>query len=224
MAKSVKVTLSSAHLPIKGIKPLVSPLHGLHRAGALALKKLFNFFYSEPLFRSQCREVGRHFQMDRLPYLSGHGDIVIGQAVRLSGRSDIAFSNQVHLSPALIIRDRVFLGHGCQLHIAQRLEIGHDALIANGVMVYDFDAHPYDPISRQNEDVIGSPNVKPVSIGAHTWVGARAIILKGVSIGEGAIVAAGSVVTKDVAPYTIVAGNPAREVKRIGADEQAQAH
>jgi len=153
--------------------------------------------------------------MNSLPFLSGHGDILIGDSVRFSGKSDIGFSNQLNLAPRLVIGDRVFIGHGCHLNIAELLEVGHDALIATGVMVYDFDAHPYDADKRRQEVAIGHSNVRPVHIGAHAWIGARALILKGVNIGEGAIVAAGSVVTRDVAPGTVVAGNPAREVKRI---------
>ncbi len=55
----------------------------------------------------------------------------------------------------------------------------------------------------------------PVSIGNDVWIGCRSIVLKGVSIGDGAIVAAGSVVTKDVPAYTLVAGNPAQIKKKV---------
>jgi acetyltransferase-like isoleucine patch superfamily enzyme len=55
--------------------------------------------------------------------------------------------------------------------------------------------------------------IVPVAIGDNVWIGAKAIILKGVTIGDGAVVAAGSVVTKDVAPGVLVAGNPARTLK-----------
>ena len=58
-------------------------------------------------------------------------------------------------------------------------------------------------------------NSKPIKICNDVWIGMNAIILKGVTVGEGAIVAAGAVVTKDVAPYTVVAGNPAVMVKVI---------
>ena len=61
---------------------------------------------------------------------------------------------------------------------------------------------------------------KPIVIKDKAWIGFNSIILKGVTIGEGAIVGAGSVVTKDVPPYTIVAGNPARIVREIPENER----
>ena len=61
--------------------------------------------------------------------------------------------------------------------------------------------------------------IAPVRIGDKAWIGFNAIILKGVTVGEGAIVAAGAVVTKDVPPYTIVAGNPARVIRTLSEPE-----
>jgi len=60
----------------------------------------------------------------------------------------------------------------------------------------------------------------PIQIHDKAWIGARAIITKGVTIGEGAVVATGAVVTKDVPPYTIVAGNPARVIRELAPDER----
>jgi acetyltransferase-like isoleucine patch superfamily enzyme len=61
---------------------------------------------------------------------------------------------------------------------------------------------------------------EPVIIRDKAWIGLNAVVLKGVTIGEGAVVAAASVVTKDVEPWTIVAGNPARVMRELGADER----
>jgi acetyltransferase-like isoleucine patch superfamily enzyme len=62
--------------------------------------------------------------------------------------------------------------------------------------------------------------VKPVRIGDKSWIGLNVIILKGVEIGEGAVVAAGSVVTKNIPPWTIAAGNPARVIREIPIQDQ----
>lgn len=215
IAKSTHQFLTSLHLPLLGIKPVVARIYDLHMAVSAIAIMLVRFFYSEPLFRSKCARIGRHFKMEQLPYLTGAGVINIGSNVRLSGKSSIAFSNQLGDSPILKIGNGTFVGHACGIHIAKSVEVGNNTLIASGVVVYDFDGHPYDAQDRRDDGLIQESNVAAVRIGHDVWIGARAIILKGVTIGDGAIVAAGSVVAKSVAPYTVVAGNPAKVVKQL---------
>jgi len=90
---------------------------------------------------------------------------------------------------------------------SQEIKIGSDCLIAQNVMIRDNDGHKIGT-KEENKNWI-----KPVNIGNNVWIGERATILKGVTIGDGAVIAAGSVVTQDVAPKTIVAGVPAKEIK-----------
>jgi len=83
------------------------------------------------------------------------------------------------------------------------VEIGNDVVIGHGALITDHDGYGLD----------GNPPVeKPVKIGNHVWIGMRAMILKGVTVGDNSIVGAMAVVTKDVEPNTIVAGNPARRI------------
>lgn len=92
-----------------------------------------------------------------------------------------------------------------QIVCAKSIKIGKDVAIAREVIIRDTDSH--EIVGKEHEPI------KPVVIGDHVWIGAKAMIMKGVTIGEGAIVAAGAVVTKDVPPKTIVAGVPARVIK-----------
>ncbi|MBK7143971.1 MAG: acyltransferase [Xanthomonadales bacterium] len=109
----------------------------------------------------------------------------------------------------LCIGDRVFIGAGCKINSILLFSIGEGTLIAPGCFIVD---HNHGiaadrPISQQ------PCNPAPVVIAANTWLGAHVVVLPGVTIGEVAVVAAGSVVTNDVAPMTIVAGVPARHVR-----------
>lgn len=88
----------------------------------------------------------------------------------------------------------------CKNHIC----IGNEVAIAHDVLIMDCDGHSIDG----KEDV-----GVPVVIGDHVWIGSKSVILKGVNIGNGAIVAAGSVVTRDIAAGVMVAGNPAKVIK-----------
>lgn len=223
-AKRCHQVLTSIHLPVVGVKPLLSALYGVHMVLTEASIAMVRFFYNEPLFRSKCARIGRQFRMEQLPYLTGKGAIELGDNVRLSGKSSICFSDQVNARPKLVVGDNVFIGHDCGLHIAQSLEIGSNTLIAKGVSIYDFDGHPYDADERRENKAVAHSNCAAVKIGRDVWVGARSIILKGVTIGDGAIVAAGSVVSRDVAPHTVVAGNPAKVIKVLKASDGLITH
>lgn len=73
--------------------------------------------------------------------------------------------------------------------------------------------HPLDPIARNG--LKGREYGKPITIGHDVWIGGSAIIMGGVTVGDGSTIGAGSVVTKNVEPWTVVAGNPARVIKRL---------
>lgn len=139
--------------------------------------------------------------------------------------SAIVFENQ---SGEIIIGDRVFIGSGMLISI-NKIEIGNDVMISWGCTIIDNDAHSLEA-SKRMDDVINwkrgleenmpgkykdwsDVKSKPIKIKDKAWIGFNTIILKGVTIGEGAIVGAGSVVTKDVPDYAVVGGNPARILK-----------
>jgi acetyltransferase-like isoleucine patch superfamily enzyme len=98
-----------------------------------------------------------------------------------------------------------YMNAGSQLRCSKSISIGKGATIARDAYVADSDSHQI----CDGKHVVD----QPVVIGDHVWLGIRSIVLKGVTIGDGAIVAAGSVVTKDVAAKLIVAGIPAKCVR-----------
>jgi acetyltransferase-like isoleucine patch superfamily enzyme len=108
----------------------------------------------------------------------------------------------------LIIGKRVFINSGCKFQDQGGLIIGDDVLIGHNVVIVTLN-HSFTPEHR------GDLEPHPVNIGNKVWIGANATILPGVTIGDGAIVAAGAVVTKDVVPKTLVGGVPARLIKSV---------
>ncbi|EFG29236.1 acyltransferase [Fusobacterium periodonticum] len=90
-----------------------------------------------------------------------------------------------------------------------KIEIGKDCMFSANIVIMNTDVHKIYDIDTGLKTNEG----KEISIGNHVWLGIRTIILKGVSIGDNAIVAAGSIVTKDVKANTIVSGNPAKQIK-----------
>jgi acetyltransferase-like isoleucine patch superfamily enzyme len=108
---------------------------------------------------------------------------------------------------------------GAVVMCAEDIAIGRDVVLSYNVVVADCDFHPRDPSLRREDAVANAPegdrsrrphlDTAPVVIGDGVWLGIGAIVLKGVRIGEGARVAAGSVVTRDVPAGAVVTGNPA---------------
>ena len=122
-----------------------------------------------------------------------------------------------------------YLGENSKIWSAKEIVIGNRVLIAHNVSIFDSLTHPISSKARhlQFKEIItsGHPNAidldeSSVCINDDVWIGCMSVILRGVSIGEGAIVGAGSVVTKDVPPWTIVAGNPARVIREIPENER----
>ena len=121
--------------------------------------------------------------------------------------------------------DWCFVGPNSHIWSARQVTIGNRVLISHNVDIHDNNSHPFDRDARfKHTQTIfrtghprSDPGIEsaPVCIGDDVWIGFGASILKGVTIGEGAIVGARSVVTRDVAPYTVVAGNPARVIKTL---------
>lgn len=137
------------------------------------------------------------------------------------------------------IGDRTFINAGTVIICAADIKVGSDVLMAWGVTVIDHNSHSVHWSDRANDveqcrlglleggypEVARRKNwevvpMAPVVIGDKAWIGFNSIILKGVHIGEGAVIAAGSIVTKDVPPYCIVAGNPAKIVRELREDER----
>ena len=112
-------------------------------------------------------------------------------------------------SGTLEIGDRVFINEGAQIVAALSIRIGPDCRIGDFVAIHDSDYHPVE----QN----AATRKAPVVIGRNVWISRGAIILPGVSIGDHAVIGAGSVVVADVPARTLVAGNPARHLRDLAA-------
>lgn len=106
----------------------------------------------------------------------------------------------------------VFLNSGCKFQDQGGIEIGDNCLIGHNAVLATAN-HAIDP--HENRKL----NYAPIKICNNVWLGANVTVLQGVTIGEWSVVAAGAVVTKDVAPYTIVGGIPAKFIKKVEVDE-----
>lgn len=140
-------------------------------------------------------------------FQSHKGHIAVGSDVRFGRRTrlDAGYGGRIY------IRRDVLVDDNCFITAQNSIEIGSHVQISGYCFITDFN-HNFTsrkiPINSQG------CTAKPVVIADDVWIGAHSIILPGVRIGKGAIIGAGSVVTKSVKPYTIVAGNPAKEINK----------
>ena len=187
------------------------------------LKCLHNFFAYLLMSKNKSIKISKNSRV-------GYRNITLKPFCRLEiGENSIVEANILFdkEGDSVTIGKRVFIG-ASNLISAESIVVGNDVLISWGCTIVDHNSHPIEWSSRyldvQNwfKGIKDWNSVKsaPVTICEKSWLGFNTIVLKGVTIGEGAVVGAGSVVTKDVPPYTIVAGNPARVIREIPVDER----
>ena len=167
------------------------------------------------LYRLAFQRVGERSFVSPFIQAVGMDCISIGNRSRISRNTRLmalkSYGGQA-FAPQITIGDNVSVGFGCTLSCVNRLEIGHDVTIGDNVYVADSNHGYADPTLG----ILQQPLLPGrISIGQGAWVGYGAFIAGDVSIGEHAVVGANSVVTRAVAPYTVVAGVPARAVKRF---------
>lgn len=155
---------------------------------------------------------GSRIQMAKINSLKGRIEIDlfsdakcrIGNFLMTAGPFYIKCTDKAEVT----IGDNCFFNHNCSLTAAENIVIGNQCMFANNFVVVD---HDHD---RKDGKILKELVSAPVKIGNNVWCGANVTVLKGVTIGDGAVIAAGSVVNRDVAAYSVVAGVPARKISK----------
>lgn len=174
--------------------------------------RIITILYREPLFRYRCEHAGDRLSLNLLPEAPGHTAIYFGDDVTCHGKLGI-YSARVFDHPVLRVGNRVSIGHQVMFSCNREIVIEDDVLIANNCLFFDNDGHPVDAGLRAAGYAAPPEKTAPVRVCRYAWIGAGCYILKGVTIGEGSIIGSGSVVTTDIPPYSIAAGNPAKVLK-----------
>jgi acetyltransferase-like isoleucine patch superfamily enzyme len=179
----------------------------------------FRHWYAEQYLRPACDALGDHHTIMGPWYVRISGpNIRIGKCVTLIGERaapvKIGVWGRELDSGSITIGDYVLVSPGTRISASDEITIGDSVMMANGVYITDSDWHGiYDRTARNGR-------VTPVHIGDNVWIGDRATVLKGVTIGQNSVVAANAVVTRDVPANVVVAGNPARVVKELDPERE----
>lgn len=151
--------------------------------------------------------IGRQTYLPKI-HVSWPHKVSIGNRCKIEPGSSFKFDGIWSSGFSIVIGDHVFLGTGCEFNITKGISIGCDSLIASGCRFIDHDhGMVIGQLMRMQEGKEGS-----INIGRDVWLGCNVIVLKGVEIGDGAIVAAGAVVTKSIQPLEIWGGIPAKKI------------
>jgi serine acetyltransferase len=203
------------HFQMPFFRPLFRVLYYERMARLSAWHNVIRVVYQEPVFKSRCERVGRRFMLrdDSIPLVLGHLRLVIGDHCVISGVTTFAGSKLAD-DPVLELGHHTAIGYQTVILVGERVTIGSHVMVANRCFIAGADNHHPDPIKRRTEPEPKS-SLRSLVIEDDVFVATGSTVCKGVRIGRGAIVSTGSVVTRNVPPYTVVAGNPARVVFRL---------
>jgi acetyltransferase-like isoleucine patch superfamily enzyme len=138
---------------------------------------------------------------------SGCGEVVLGEGVSLNG-TVVPIELVTYTSGRIEIGNHTFINYGSSIAARALVKIGSYCHLGHYTFVMDNDQH--DVVTHTE-----LPQSEPVIIEDHVWIGSKAVILPGVRIGSRAVIGAGSIVTKDIPPRCVAAGNPARVLRHL---------
>jgi acetyltransferase-like isoleucine patch superfamily enzyme len=171
-----------------------------------------SYYYSR-----RCQIVGARFLVKGLCQIRNAGTIEISEACMLDSTWASPIKISVRSDARLVIGSHVYINRGTSIDCAIDIEIREDSLVGPEVMIMDEDGHPMNWRARHEY----RPRVKadrlgaPVLLERGVWIGARATVLKGVTIGEYSVIGTGSVVTRSIPPRSFAAGVPARVIHEL---------
>jgi len=180
----------------------------------LSFLRVAGFYFFAWWYGGHC-EIGKSVRVKSSALFQGQGSLIIHDQVTLgydlAGGMNLSTILQPREPQSIIqIGERTVIMNGCEFIARTAIMVGADCRIGPHTLIYDADFHGLDPYQR-NE----AGKTAAVLLEDNVWIGSRSIILKGVNIGRDAVVAAGSVVTKNVLAGAIVAGNPAIQVGSV---------
>lgn len=177
---------------------------------------VFRVFVCEPLFKASCSKVGKRVRCGPfIQWVQGAGRIEIGDDVAIHGKASFTFGSRYSDDPVISIGPHSHIGHNCAFVAGRSITIHEYCQMAPDVVVFDVSGHPSDPAARERGEPAPDESVKPVVIERNVWIGRRAMIYPGVTVGENSVIGANSVVMNSVPPNSLVMGNPARRVGTV---------
>lgn len=182
------------------------------------IQRFFSFIAERRFKKKYCRYCAKSLVLKEFEYIHPSGNLFIGTNSRL-----LCWSKYDSITPSQLLFPNLRIGknfHATRnftVQCAGNITIGDDVLVASDVFIINYN-HGLSPLSQSYLN--NKLEVSDVVIGNGVWLGNNVIVLLGVHIGDKSIIGAGSVVTKDIPPYSIAIGNPAKVVKKYNFETQ----
>ncbi len=172
------------------------------------VRKVVALLRARWVFR-RAAHLGSRVRLEGRARVLTHGALRLGDRVRIIGHV-VPVELTVEWGGELTIGDRTFVNYGVSIGATRSITIGAGCSLGPYVNIVDSAFHRIEPERRDER-----PEPEPVHIGDDVWLGVRVIVLPGVTIGDGSVVGAGSVVTGDIPERSLAVGSPARVVRRL---------
>jgi acetyltransferase-like isoleucine patch superfamily enzyme len=206
-------------------RPIHRPLYLLDRSLRNAVASALSSIWYTPLLQScLVRPAPGLKAWNSIPLIIGSLEIEIGSNCVFYGRANLMGRSAGSVQPVLKIGDNCVIGYQSTIAVGRRVEIGNNVLLASNCDLVGYPGHPLDPVARAAGMPELDTQVGDIVIEDDVWLGGNVKVLAGVRIGRGTIVGAGSVVTKDLPPFVVAAGVPARPVKSLAEFDPSRAH
>jgi serine acetyltransferase len=200
--------------------PVIRPVHGaLYAAqGAVreALHQALRIAWWTPLFLTRVETKAEGLRLDGgMPQVLGPLRIVMGRDCRINGRTTFAARPSTRPLPVLEIGDNVGISWMTSISVGTRVVLGNNVRIAQRCFLAGYPGHPMDAADRAAGLPCTAAQIGDIVLEDDVWLGTGVMVMPGVRIGRGTVVAAGSVVTRDLPPFVVAGGMPARVIREI---------
>ena len=201
-------------------KILMSIFYSLYNLISAFFSSLMRILIWTPLFKGRLFKIGRNLNLyGGLPYISGPAQITIGDNCRVSGQTTFTGRSSAKQKPTLTLGNNIDIGWMTTIAVGSKVEIGNNVRIAGRALLAGYPGHPIDPHAR----ALGKPEtdsqVGDIILENDVWLATGVSVMAGVRIGHGTIVAAGSVVTKDLPAMVLAGGIPAKVIRPLNIAE-----
>jgi acetyltransferase-like isoleucine patch superfamily enzyme len=200
---------------------LTAPLYNIFKAVRTFASSFMRVLLWTPLFKGRLEACGKHLYLyGGLPHVAGPLRIRAGDNCRISGRTTFNGRSSAARPPELIIGDNVDIGWLCTVSVSGKVCIEDNVRIAARGMLFGYPGHPLDPEARARGLPESDDQVGDIVLEQDVWLATGVTVMPGVRIGRGTVVAAGSVVTRDLPPMVLAGGIPARVIRELPQNTQ----